>query len=940
MKRLSIFVFLVFSICLVPEASAYCANESDQSDSTFGVMSKLVHFSNAPSVDEDAGIVEAEDDLSSSYKQDDDMSNDISASVLTGTGVATSELAAAVPSGAQTIADGVYEIAAASDPARVLDVVAGLEDPGTNVTLWSCYQAPRQRWRVSYVGGGYYTMSAVHSGQALDVVASGQEPGTNVTQWPLTGLENQQWVIQDLGDGSYRIVSRCNGLSLTSDGASDGDNVFVSGWGAAPCQRWRFTSAVPSGAQTIADGVYEIAAASDPARVLDVVAGLEDPGTNVTLWSCYQAPRQRWRVSYVGGGYYTMSAVHSGQALDVVASGQEPGTNVTQWPLTGLENQQWVIQDLGDGSYRIVSRCNGLSLTSDGASDGDNVFVSGWGAAPCQRWRFTSARPIDNGVYYVSLFSSSFNLAVSGGSVAPGANVVLQSKSSEPCQRFRIFYLDNGYYSIQALHSEQVLDVVASECYSGCNVTQWTQSDFDNQQWAIREVSTGCYEIVSRCNGLALTSADGFIDNSNIDVEYWRNLSNQQWSFTEAPPVIDGVYSICSASNQEQMLDVVAGSTAEGANVTTWDYDGCPWQRFEIQSVSGCWYKIIAVHSGQVLDVVASGQLSGTNVTQWSYFGNDNQLWKIVDNGDGTVCFLSKCNNLFLSFDGDMAVNGSNVCVTARANNEACQRFVLKQTTSNVLTTKQYTYSLEDMLRWQRESPYATYSDYEGLRALDPGTYPQDDSRFYRFADLRGYSGLTAETLDNRIRSTASGKNGTLTGCGSSVVAAAQRYHINEAFILSLAIVESGWGNSTLASGTYYDGNGFWDGDDWVSYPGYNSGIYYNFFGIGAYDSSAFRSGVKAAIANGWNSVHLAIDGGAKWIASNYIYSSSFPQVTLYEMRWDPDRSEITRARGWHQYSTNLYWDISIASNQMAVCYANAGYEHPNIGFIVPSYLQ
>ena len=848
---------------------------------------------------------------------------------------------AEVTEGSRTLADGVYEIASAAASNEVLDVVDGSMNAGANVTLWNGYQAARQRWTVTYLGYGLYSLRAIHSGQALDVVASGQTSGTNVTQWTWCNTENQKWVIQDAGDGTYRIVSRCNGLSLSSAGVTDGSNVRVTDYTGAADERWIFNPILSNGTKTLDDGVYEISSAGASSEVLDVVAGSTTAGANVTLWSNYQDPRQRWRVTYLGNGYYSLRAVHSDQALDVVASGKENGTDVTQWSWCATDNQQWIIEDAGGGTYRIASRVSALSLTAAGTGDGSNVYTDSYDGSADQRWVFTSATPtgiqtLADGVYEIgSAANANEVLDVVAGSYTAGANVTLWAGYHDKRQRWRVAYLGDGYYSLRAFHSDQALDVVASGWSRGTNVTQWTWCNTENQQWVIQDAGEGAYRIVSRCDGLSLAVAPGISDGSNVYVTGYSGAANERWVFTEAATVEDGNYSICCASNEDQRLDVVAGSIGEGANVTLWSDDGCAWQRWRVENVDGVWYKISAIHSGQVLDVVASGTTPGTNVTQWSYFGNDNQLWKILSHDDGTVSFISKCNGLALDVEGDSISSGSNVVVSAYSLSEIGQRFKLNA--AQVASTKNYSFTLEQMESWQHVSSYATYSQVDGLYVLNPSTYSANDAQYYRFADLRGYTGMTADELNGYISGTSSGRSGVLSGCGQGVVDAAKRYNLNEVYLLCHALLESGWGTSALSSGTYYDGNGFWDGSTWVEFSGYAAGTYYNFFGIGAYDGSAFSSGIKAAIANGWNSPEAALAGGAQWITSNYVYASSFAQETLYEMRWDIDRSESIRARGWHQYATDLEWDTKIAK-MMSNCYHQSLSSSLKVSYIVPQY--
>ena len=138
-------------------------------------------------------------------------------------------------------------------------------------------------------------------------------------------------------------VSGTLGKGESSDGqtiAALGGGVEESASSVPPLER---VGAQP-GSRTVEDGIYTLACAGDPSLALDVVAGSSAPGANVTLWSDYGGPRQKFRVEYLGNGYYKMTALHSGQALDVVASGTASGTNVTQWTDVGADNQQWVVE--------------------------------------------------------------------------------------------------------------------------------------------------------------------------------------------------------------------------------------------------------------------------------------------------------------------------------------------------------------------------------------------------------------------------------------------------------------------------------------------------------------------------------------------------------------------------------------------------------------------
>lgn len=132
---------------------------------------------------------------------------------------------------------------------------------------------------------------------------------------------------------------------------------------------------------------------------------------------------------------------------------------------------------------------------------------------------------------------------------------------------------------------------------------------------------------------------------------------------------------------------------------------------------------------------------------------------------------------------------------------------------------------------------------------------------------------------------------GILDGQAEAFISGAETYKINEIFLISLALHESGNGTSTLATGVKYK-------DKTV----------YNMYGIGAVDSDPINKGAEYAYNSGWFTPEAAIIGGAKFAGEKYIHNATYQQNTLYKMRWNPDRP------GQHQYATDIGW----ASKQVA----------------------
>ena len=118
----------------------------------------------------------------------------------------------------QTIKDGMYKIKSAINTNKVLDISGGSIKNNANVALWSDTNKNHQKFHITYLGDGYYSIRMVHSKSSLDVTGAGTTNGTNVQQYAYNGSSAQKWAIKDWGNGRYSIMSKCNGLYLDVNG--------------------------------------------------------------------------------------------------------------------------------------------------------------------------------------------------------------------------------------------------------------------------------------------------------------------------------------------------------------------------------------------------------------------------------------------------------------------------------------------------------------------------------------------------------------------------------------------------------------------------------------------------------------------------------------------------------------------------------------------------
>ncbi|MGO3050249.1 MAG: N-acetylglucosaminidase [Staphylococcus sp.] len=169
--------------------------------------------------------------------------------------------------------------------------------------------------------------------------------------------------------------------------------------------------------------------------------------------------------------------------------------------------------------------------------------------------------------------------------------------------------------------------------------------------------------------------------------------------------------------------------------------------------------------------------------------------------------------------------------------------------------------------------------------AMDSNKLANDPTQKYQFLRLDKSQNISADDLNKLLV----GK-GILEGQGAAFSEAAKTNNINEVYLISHALLETGNGTSTLANG------GDVINDEVVTDK---QTKYYNMFGIGAVDRDPIKQGFITAKNNGWDSVKKAIIGGAGFIADSYINKG---QNTLYKMRWNPENP------GVHQYATDVAW--------------------------------
>lgn len=178
---------------------------------------------------------------------------------------------------------------------------------------------------------------------------------------------------------------------------------------------------------------------------------------------------------------------------------------------------------------------------------------------------------------------------------------------------------------------------------------------------------------------------------------------------------------------------------------------------------------------------------------------------------------------------------------------------------------------------------------------VNSSNFSKNSTEYFQFLVLSQSADLDEKEVNKKILP----NHGSLTNQAEAFITAGKKFNINEAYLISHALLETGNGTSTLAKGVPVDNKGN------IVAANKASHTVYNMYGIGAIDSSPIPAGAKRAFEEGWFTPRAAIIGGAEFI-NTYIARG---QDTLYKIRWNPI------SPGYPQYATDVAWATKQTTN-------------------------
>ncbi|WP_026922253.1 RICIN domain-containing protein [Glycomyces arizonensis] len=113
--------------------------------------------------------------------------------------------------------------------------------------------------------------------------------------------------------------------------------------------------------------------------------------------------------------------------------------------------------------------------------------------------------------------------------------------------------------------------------------------------------------------------------------------------------------------NSGKCVDVVSGSTADGAEIIQYDCHGGANQQWRIQDAGGGYYQIVSQASGKCLDIDGASTANNARAIQWPCNGGTNQQWELRDSGNGYVELVARHSGKCLDVIDSSTANGTRL---------------------------------------------------------------------------------------------------------------------------------------------------------------------------------------------------------------------------------------------------------------------------------------
>lgn len=344
--------------------------------------------------------------------------------------------------------------------------------------------------------------------------------------------------------------------------------------------------------------------------------------------------------------YVFLQPQHSDLVADVAGKSQDAGAELILWH-KGENNTGQMFEmkpvEHKTNTYYLINANSGLYLTANGKG---TITQENPTNKDNQRWKFEDAGNPD----LMMSLSPNFKYGIENVKGrryidAPGAKRKTQTKGA----KLTLWELDewsdhyfklsekrvggNSYYSMQPMHSENVVDISGRNTSNGTKVGLWSWDGKLNQQFEfIYAGSPNTYFIRDRNSDKFIDAEAPNVHKNGCPIVIWDFYGgeNQKWKLHpydlwQVPPSNQNFF-IKAAYGDNNYWDVNDEKAGKGSKIGIWELDDGKDRIFRIvKSGDGLWMNIKSVRSGNLVDVPNNTDKNGTQLVLWEPNGGDNQ---------------------------------------------------------------------------------------------------------------------------------------------------------------------------------------------------------------------------------------------------------------------------------------------------------------------------
>ena len=334
-----------------------------------------------------------------------------------------------------------------------------------------------------------------------------------------------------------------------------------------------------------------------------------------------------------------------------------------------------------------MNRSSGLALRAGTGSVGNGTNLDAAVRDSSKYQRFTlheEKMSIADGLYSMRPAGSTATALEASGQGAP----TTPTYQGDASQKWFIDSSDStpGAYTIESMSSGLKLTATSQTA-----VALQKTTGSENQQWIPCFSDGAVYAFENRATGTYLSIVSGSGTSARIGLAASPNGSAAHFRLDKAEVLDSGTYTIRLLGASSQVIDISAGSSANGANIQTYASNGTSAQIWDVWKRTDDTYLIKNAANGKALDVRNAQAASGTNVQLWQKQNNAAQAWRITfERGVGYRIASALNNSLVLTSTGTSS--GSNIMISSDSG-AATQRFTLDATdyTPPILNTISWT---------------------------------------------------------------------------------------------------------------------------------------------------------------------------------------------------------------------------------------------------------